>query len=428
MKFMPAKVVVGLQWGDEGKGKIIDYLAKQVDWVVRFQGGTNAGHTVVVGNEKYKHHLIPSGALQGKRLVIGNGMVIDPKRLIEEIGELKGRGKEIKLIISDRVSVVMPYHRLLEEAEEQYRGEGKIGTTRQGIGPCYSDKVARHGIKFSDLIDSQTFLEKLKSILPIKQKILEAYCFVSPLDLNKIYKEFVAYGEKLKPLVKDTSLILNQALDRNESVLLEGAQGTYLDIDFGTYPYTTSSSTCTGGACIGSGIGPRRIGEIIGVAKAYTTRVGKGPFPTELQDEVGEHLARKGKEFGTTTGRKRRCGWLDLVMIKDACRINSVTSLALTKLDVLSTLKEIKICTAYQEGNRTIHNFPANLKKLEQMKPIYKTFNGWNHLPNKFDEFPEEAKRYLSFIEKELKIPMELVSIGPERNQTIFFKKLGIHT
>jgi adenylosuccinate synthase len=418
---MPATVIVGLQWGDEGKGKIIDYLAKEADWVVRFQGGTNAGHTVVVGNEKYKHHLIPSGVLQGKRLVIGNGMVVDPKRLIEEINELKEKGKEIRLIVSDRASIVMPYHRMLEEAEEQYRGEAKIGTTRQGIGPSYSDKIARYGIKFLDLIDPQTLFEKLKSILPIKQKILEAYGSDLVLKLDEIYKEFVSYGEKLKPLVKNTSVILNEALDRMEKVLLEGAQGTYLDVDFGTYPYTTSSNTCSGGACVGSGIGPRRMGEIIGVAKAYTTRVGKGPFPTELEDEVGEYLVRKGKEIGTTTGRKRRCGWLDLVMIKDACRLNSVTSLALTKLDVLSGLREIKVCTAYKDGNKIINNFPASLRELERAKPIYETFKGWNLLPNKFNVFPREAKAYLSFIEKEVNIPLKLVSIGPERSQTISF-------
>jgi len=424
MVFMEATVVVGLQWGDEGKGKIIDYLSKGADWVARFQGGTNAGHTVIVGNEKYKHHLIPSGALHGKRLVVGNGMVVDPKRLIAEIAELKEKGVKVNLTISERASVVMPYHRMIEDAEEQHRGGAKIGTTKQGIGPCYSDKIARYGIKFSDLIDPQTLLERLKFIVPIKQKSLEAYGSTFVIDLNEIYKEFATYGEKLKPMVANTSVMLNEALDKNESVLLEGAQGTYLDIDFGTYPYTTSSNTCSGNACIGSGVGPKRIGKIIGITKAYTTRVGKGPFPTELHDEVGEHLVQKGKEFGTTTGRRRRCGWLDLVMIKDACRLSSVTSFVLTKLDVLTGLKEIKICTKYFDGNKTVNHFPASLKQLERVRPAYKTFKGWGYLSKKYEEFPEEAKMYLSFIQKELSIPTELLSIGPGREQTVVLKGL----
>jgi adenylosuccinate synthase len=416
---MTASIIVGLQFGDEGKGKIIDYIASNAQWVVRFQGGTNAGHTVIVNGKQFKHHLIPSGALQKKKLVLGNGMVIDPKRLLEEIDELKREGIPVKLNISEKASVVMPYHREIEAAEEKFRGESKIGTTKQGIGPCYADKIARHGIKICDLIDPEVLKEKIESIVFLKQKILEAYGWEKKIDPDKIFEEFSNYGKKLKPYVKNTSLLLNRALDKGEKVILEGAQGTFLDVDFGTYPFVTSSNTCSGSACTGTGIGPTRIKKVVGITKAYSTRVGSGPFPSELRDEHGEYLAEHGNEFGTTTGRKRRCGWLDLVMLREAKRINGIDSLVVTKLDVLTGMKKIKICTGYEIDGEEKEDFPSNLKDLERAEPVYETFEDWDRLDKNYSSFPRAAKEYVVFIEEQLGVPIEIISIGPERSQTI---------
>ncbi|PKK86180.1 MAG: adenylosuccinate synthase [Thermoplasmata archaeon HGW-Thermoplasmata-1] len=419
-----AKVIVGTQWGDEGKGKVTDFYSADVDYVVRFQGGNNAGHTIIVGDDVYKLHLIPSGVVAGKTGIIGNGVVVDPKVLIEEIAGLEKSGKEVKLIISDRASVIMPYHRLLDGAEERYLGGKKIGTTGRGIGPCYSDKIARRGIKFCDLLNPKELREKLETILPIKQALLKVYGMDETLDVDAIYEEYKGYGERFAQFVTDVSVMLNDALDKGEGVMLEGAQGTMLDVDFGTYPYTTSSHIISGGACIGAGIGPQRIGDVIGITKAYTTRVGEGPFPTELFDGNGDHLGTKGHEFGTTTGRKRRCGWLDLVVVRHSCRLSGITGLAITKLDVLDGLEELKVCVAYECDGERLEHFPASLDKLARCRPVYETFKGWEKLPSDLLErgwnaLPKEARDYLGFIANNTGVPLSMVSVGPKRSQTL---------
>lgn len=419
---MTVTVVIGTQWGDEGKGKVVDYFSKDAKYVVRFQGGNNAGHTIKVDKEVYKLHLIPSGAIQGKIGIIGNGVVIDPDILIKEVNELKERGITPNLLISNRANIIMPYHKILDGAEEQYLGNKKIGTTKRGIGPCYSDKVSRKGIRAIDLINKKNLENLLDDILPIKQKIIDIYGLNTNLDKNQILEQYCKYGEILKPFISNTHLILNESIKKKENILLEGAQGTMLDVDFGTYPYTTSSHVIAGGSTIGLGIGPRNIGEIIGIVKAYTTRVGEGPLPTELFDKVGNHLQDKGHEFGTTTSRPRRCGWLDLVVLKHSCTISGVTKLAITKLDVLNGLKEIKICNKYKLNNTKIDYFPANITDVRRCEPIYQTFNGWDNIDkdsSKFSDLPIQAQDYLNFIEKELETPVKLVSIGPGRKETI---------
>lgn len=420
---MTVTLVIGTQWGDEGKGKVVDYYSKDVEYVVRFQGGNNAGHTIKVGEEVYKLHLIPSGAIQGKIGVIGNGVVIDPEILLKEIDELTRRGKTPKLLISDRANIIMPYHKILDGAEEQYLGDKKIGTTKRGIGPCYSDKVARNGIRTIDLIRKETLQRLLDRILPIKQKIFDVYNINIVLDANEILETYHAYGLQLKEYIITTHLELNNIVQKKKNILLEGAQGTMLDVDYGTYPYTTSSSTIAGGAATGCGIGPRSIDEIIGIVKAYTTRVGEGPMPTELLDKTGQHLQQVGHEVGTTTSRPRRCGWLDLVVVKHACILSGVTKLAITKLDVLNGLSQIYICNQYtnSEGKR-IDYFPADIEEVQVCKPVYKDFKGWEAIdPNTktFEELPKEAQTYLRFIEKEVGVPINLVSIGPGRTETI---------
>ncbi|RLF36631.1 MAG: adenylosuccinate synthase [Thermoplasmata archaeon] len=419
---MTVNLVIGTQWGDEGKGKIVDYFAKDVDYVVRFQGGNNAGHTIKVGNRVYKLHIIPSGVLQGKTGVIGNGVVIDPEVLINEINNLRKHGIKPRLLISDRANIIMPYHKILDGAEEQSLGDRKIGTTKRGIGPCYSDKIARRGIRAIDLIKREILSKKLGLILPLKQRILDAYEIDIKLDKKEILEKYSNLGEQLKKFITSTHIILNKAIKMGKNILLEGAQGTMLDIDYGTYPYTTSSHTIAGGSSIGTGIGPQNIDNIIGVMKAYTTRVGEGPMPTELSNKEGEHLKQKGYEFGTTTSRPRRCGWLDLVVVKHACTISGINKLAVTKLDVLNGLKKIKICTHYLLNNKKIDYFPASLEELEKCKPVYREFNGWNKIDKNLDSFsdlPDEAQKYLGFIEKEIGIPIKIVSIGPERKETI---------
>ncbi|KAA0007956.1 MAG: adenylosuccinate synthase [Thermoplasmata archaeon] len=419
---MTVTVILGTQWGDEGKGKVVDYYAKNADYVVRFQGGNNAGHTIKVGEEVYKLHITPSGVIQGKTGVIGNGVVVDLEVLLKEIDMLREREKEPKLLISDRANVIMPYHKLLDGAEEKYLKDKKIGTTKRGIGPCYSDKVARRGIRIIDLLNEEILRKKLEIILPIKQKLLEIYNIKGNLDINEITKTYVEYGEKIKPFVTNVSVELNDAIKKGKNILLEGAQGTMLDVDMGTYPYTTSSHTIAGGAGIGSGIGPKQINEIIGVVKAYTTRVGEGPLPTELKDEIGEHLQKKGGEIGTTTGRARRCGWLDLVVVKHACIVSGITKLAVTKLDVLDGLKTLKVCTAYKCDDKTYTTFPAQTEMLDNCNPVFAELDGWDNIDKDaktFEDLPENAKKYLQFIEKETGVKITLVSIGAERDKTI---------
>jgi adenylosuccinate synthase len=419
---MTVNLVIGTQWGDEGKGKVVDYYAKDADYVVRFQGGANAGHTIKVDDEIYKLHLTPSGVIQGKTAIIANGVVIDPELLLLEIEDLTKRGKKPKLLISDRANIIMPYHKILDGAEEQFLGDKKIGTTKRGIGPCYSDKIARHGIRAVDLLDKETLSKKLDTIVAIKQKILDAYKIEINLNKNEILETYLNYGKRLKDFITTTHIELNKAIKSGKNILLEGAQGTMLDVDYGTYPYTTSSHTIAGGSTIGTGIGPHCINDIIGIVKAYTTRVGEGPLPTELFDKTGEHLQQKGHEFGTTTNRPRRCGWLDLVVVKHSCIISGITKIAITKLDVLDGLKTIKICTKYNLNGKEIDYFPANINHVEKCKPVYKEFKGWDKINRNaltFSDLSKEAINYLKFIEKELETPIALISIGPGRNETI---------
>jgi adenylosuccinate synthase len=419
---MVVTLVIGTQWGDEGKGKVVDYYSKDADYVVRFQGGANAGHTIKVGEEVYKLHITPSGVIQGKIGIIGNGVVIDPEILLKEIDELTQRGILLKLLISDRANIIMPYHKMLDGAEEQYLGEKKIGTTKRGIGPCYSDKMARNGIRAIDLTDKETLRKLLHRILPLKQKIIDIYEMNVKLDENEILETYSRYGDRLKDYVTSTHIELNNAMQKKKQILLEGAQGTMLDVDFGTYPYTTSSHTIAGGSTIGAGIGPRTIDEIIGIIKAYTTRVGEGPLPTELLDKTGQHLQQVGHEYGTTTSRPRRCGWLDLNVVKHSCMISGITKLAITKLDVLNGLSQVYICTQYQLEGKRIDYLPANIEVVTACKPVYKEFKGWETIdPNikTFEELPKEAQIYLKFIERDVGVPIKLVSIGPGRTETI---------
>ena len=419
---MTVNLVIGLQWGDEGKGKVVDYYSKDVDYVVRFYGGANAGHTIKVGNEIYKLHLTPSGVIQGKIGVIGNGVVIDPEKLIDELNELKKRGIKPKLMISDRANIIMPYHKILDGAEEKFLGSKKIGTTGRGIGPCYSDKIARNGIRAIDLTNKELLSKKLDVIIPIKQRIFRAYEINEKLDKKTILEKYIGYGNQLKQYITQTHIELNKAIKSKKNILLEGAQGTMLDVDFGTYPFTTSSNTIAGGSSIGAGIGPKHINDIIGIVKAYTTRVGEGPMPTELFDSTGKHLQQVGHEFGTTTSRPRRCGWLDFVVVKHSCMLSGVTKLAITKLDVLNGLEKIKICTKYMLDGKEIDYFPANIEDVKKCKPVYKELKAWSKIKTNsksLSDLPAETQNYLKYIEKETKIPISLVSIGPGRTETI---------
>ena len=419
---MTVALIIGTQWGDEGKGKVVDYFSKNADYVVRFQGGNNAGHTIKVGEEVYKLHITPSGVIQGKTGVIGNGVVIDPEILIGEIENLTKRGIKPKLLISDRANIIMPYHKILDGAEEQLLGDKKIGTTKRGIGPCYSDKVSRNGIRAVDLTDKKTLNSLLERIIPVKQKIIDTYGIYHTINKEKILDVYSNYGQRLKDFITTTHIELNKAIQNGKDIIFEGAQGTMLDVDYGTYPYTTSSHTIAGGCSIGSGISPHHIKKIIGIIKAYTTRVGEGPLPTELIDKTGKYLQQKGHEFGTTTSRPRRCGWLDVVVLQHSTMISGVTQLAITKLDVLNGLKQVKICTHYQLNNKKIDFFPANIEDVQKCKPIYKEFKGWNIIDKnalKLSDLPEEAQKYLKFIEKELQIPIAIISIGPGRKETI---------
>lgn len=426
---MPTKVVTGAQWGDEGKGKITDFLAEKADVVVRYQGGNNAGHTVEVDDKKYKLHLIPSGILYDNALcLIGNGVVIDPEALIEEMDYLKNKGIKInpkKLLISDRAHLIMPYHKVIDSVCEKSRGKGDIGTTGKGIGPCYTDKHERSGIRVCDLMHEDVFKEKLKQNIEIKNKIIKEVYGGQELNFEEVYEKYMGYRDKIKDYVADTTVVLYDEIKSGKKVLFEGAQGMLLDIDFGTYPYVTSSHPIAGGVCTGAGIGPTMIDGAVGVCKAYTTRVGKGPFPTELLDEMGDTIREKGFEYGTTTGRARRCGWLDLIILKFAARISGLTELAITKLDTLAGIDKVKVCTGYEFEGKVIDYFPASLEDLALCKPVYEEFDGWDDSVQNartYNELPETAKAYLRRIEEFTGVKISIVSVGPGRDQTIVIK------
>ncbi|NIT14419.1 MAG: adenylosuccinate synthase [Candidatus Dadabacteria bacterium] len=423
---MPNIVVIGTQWGDEGKGRIVDILSEQVDIVARYQGGNNAGHTIVVDGKTIVLHHIPSGILrQGKISVIGNGVVIDPKILLEEIQGLQSSGYEVSpqnFKISDRTHVIMPYHKLKDKANESRMGDNKIGTTGRGIGPVYEDKVARRGIKVSDLLYPEHFEKRLKNILNQKNLYIEKVLEAEPLDFDAVFAEYIGYGEKLRPYITDTSLMLYELVKQDKSILFEGAQGVLLDVDFGTYPYVTSSNAGAGGVCAGTGISPKMIDHIVGISKAYTTRVGEGPFPTEITDGYGQVLRDAGNEFGATTGRPRRCGWFDAVAVSYSVRINGISTLILTKLDVLSGLETIKICTGYKYKDEILKHFPSNLNVLTNCTPIYEEVPGWkSDLSDISDpnDLPENLRGYLNKLEDLLETPISLVSIGPSREEFI---------
>jgi adenylosuccinate synthase len=421
--------IIGAQWGDEGKGKIVDLFTEDADIVVRYQGGNNAGHTLVVDGEKTVLHLVPSGALHPNKLcVIGNGVVVDPEILIEEIRELKAHGhlqSDEQLRISEQAHVIMPYHKAIDLARERLRGKGKIGTTGRGIGPAYEDKVARVGIRFIDLLEEDTLRDKLERNIEEKNFYLKAILNEKALDFAAIHQSYSDYREKLKAFVTNTGVLLDREIRAGKRVLFEGAQGTLLDVDHGTYPYVTSSSTIAGGACSGSGVGPQHIQQVIGISKAYTTRVGSGPFPTELDGPEGDTLRREGAEFGATTGRSRRCGWFDAVGIRHAVRMNGMTGIALTKLDVLTGFKKIPICTAYRYQGQRIDEFPASAKVMQHAVPVYEEMDGWDdpldHVRN-FTDLPPSAQRYVRRIESIVGTEIILVSVGPGREQTILLK------
>ena len=423
---MSAFIVLGAQWGDEGKGKMTDYLAEDADVVVRFQGGNNAGHTVEVGERQYKLHLIPSGILYDDKVnVIGNGVVVDPQALFEEISYLEGLGAKItpeKLIISDRAHLIMPYHKVLDRLKEKARGKNDIGTTGKGIGPCYTDKFERCGIRVCDLLHEEVFEEKLRENVKMKNDMITKVLGGEALDVEKILADYKEYAKKLRPFVKDTSVEVFDAIKSDKNVLFEGAQGMLLDIDYGTYPYVTSSNTTSGGVCNGTGVGPTLITNAIGIAKAYTTRVGKGPFPTELLDETGDWIREKGHEYGVTTGRSRRCGWLDLVILKTTARVCGLTSLAVTKIDTLAGLEKLKVCVGYKFEDKVIDYFPASLEDLAKCEPIFEEFDGWGDEvadARSYDELPENAKKYLKKIEEFTQTRIAYVSVGPKRDQTM---------
>ncbi|MBC7333633.1 MAG: adenylosuccinate synthase [Actinobacteria bacterium] len=421
---MPGIVVVGTQWGDEGKGRITDLLASQADMVVRYQGGDNAGHTVVLDGVKFKLHLIPSGILYPNVMcVIANGVVINPEVLIEELTNLENKGVSTKnLRISCNAHLVMPYHIVLDKAGEYRLGKSKIGTTHKGIGPAYADKAARSGIRTQDLLDLKIFRTKLEEILKFKNAVIEKVYELEPLDLEVIFNKYKDYADIIGKYIVDTSFLINKSLDENKRVLFEGAQGTLLDIDHGTYPYVTSSSTISGGVCVGAGVGPGRLDEVIGVAKAYTTRVGSGPFPTEEVSKIGDYLREKGFEYGTTTGRPRRCGWFDSVILRYSAMINSLDSIAITKLDVLSGLDSIKICVGYKYKDHVFYDLPPHQSIIHKCEPIYQELKGWNRdisSLKSFKDLPEETQNYINRIEELVKVPVSMISVGAERSQII---------
>ncbi|MBN1291123.1 MAG: adenylosuccinate synthase [Candidatus Latescibacteria bacterium] len=422
---MSVKVVVGSQWGDEAKAKIVDYLAVDADYVVRFQGGANAGHTVIVNGNEFIFHLIPAGIMYPNKIcIIGNGVVLDPSALLNEIEELKNRGIDVdgRLFISQKTHLVMPYHKLLDQAGEKHKGKNSIGTTGRGIGPAYRDKAARVGIRIVDLLNRDVFVSKLEQNILESNEILTKIYGYEPLEVNKVVDAYLEFDRKIDPYVKDISIMLNDAVREGKNILFEGAQGALLDIDHGTYPFVTSSNTIAGAACIGTGIGPTHIDEVIGVMKAYTTRVGNGPFPTEFDDEMAKIIRDMGGEYGATTGRPRRCGWFDGVIGNYSALINGLSSLAITKLDVLDTLPEIKLCTGYRYKNKVLHTFPVDSEVLENVETIYESHPGWQEKTThirKYKDLPVNARSYLERISELVKTPMKYVSVGSDREQTI---------
>lgn len=426
---MSTVVISGAQWGDEGKGKIVDYLAAQADTVVRFQGGSNAGHTVTVGGEEYKLRLLPSGILyKGTTCVIGNGVVVDPQCLLEEIDNMQKRGVDTSNIkISNRAHVVMPWHKLIDALGEELRGANKIGTTKRGIGPCYIDKADRIGIRVCDLIDRDEFAAKVQSVLSVKNLLLQKVFNHAPLNADEIISEYNAYADKLRPFVCDTISLLNAQVDAGKKILFEGAQATMLDIDYGTYPFVTSSHPISGGVGIGAGVAPKKIDTVVGVVKAYCTRVGEGPFPTEQLNEIGDKLREAGHEFGTVTGRPRRTGWLDACVVKYAGKLSGTDYMAVTRLDILDSFDEIKMCTAYKINGELIDEIPASLKVLAQVEPVYETFAGWKTDISKirrYEDLPVNARKYLERMAEVTGIALGIVSVGPNRDQTIVLKNI----
>lgn len=421
---MSTVVIMGSQWGDEGKGKIVDYLAEQADGVVRYQGGSNAGHTVVVNDVSYKLQLLPSGILYpGKLCIVGNGVVIDPGHIIKEIQGMQEKGIDTSALrISDRAHVVFPWHVAQDELEEEAKGDDKIGTTKRGIGPCYMDKNARIGIRICDLMDAEDFPKTLKRVLGMKNRYLKESYDHPGFQYEVVLKDYQGYADFLRSYVTDTSEELNDAIDAGKRIVFEGAQATLLDLDHGTYPYVTSSHPIAGGACIGAGVGPKKINKVVGVVKAYTTRVGAGPFPTELLDETGDYIRKEGHEFGTVTGRPRRCGWLDAMVVRYAGRVSGMDYLAITRLDILDKLPKIQMCVGYQTAGKAIKGMPASLKGLAAVEPIYEEFEGWQtstcHIRN-YEDLPQQAKTYLNRLSEVAGVPVGIVSVGPGREQTM---------
>jgi adenylosuccinate synthase len=426
---MTSVIIIGAQWGDEGKGKIVDLLAEQVNCVVRFQGGNNAGHTLVVGGRKFILHLIPSGILHpGRMCLIGNGVVIDPAVLLKEMDSLNGAGLSVtpqNLMISRYAHVIMPYHQALDLAREARKGEAKIGTTGRGIGPCYEDRAGRSGIRVHDLFDEDAFRHKLAVNLEEKNFMLERFYGTKPLAAEPIIEQYLAYGKRLQPFAGNVSQYVDRSLNEGRGVLFEGAQGSHLDIDHGTYPFVTSSNTVAGNACCGAGVGPTRIQAVLGVIKAYTTRVGGGPFPTELLDDTGEIIRERGGEFGSTTGRPRRCGWMDMMVVRASVRLNGLAALVVTKLDVLSGIPTLKIAVGYQSGDQRPEIMPNELQFLEECQPVYEEFPGWDEdlrAVRRFDDLPKNAQKYLQAVEDMAGVPLSIVSVGPGRDENIILQ------
>ncbi len=426
---MPGLAIIGSQWGDEGKGKITDYLDERADMIVRFQGGNNAGHTIIVDGKTFKLHGLPSGVVRpGKLAVIGNGVVVNLEELQEEIDQVLAAGGSIDgLRISDRAHLIMNYHKKLDGAEEKYRGKNVVGTTKKGIGPAYQDKIARIGFRAGDLLEEDVLRDKIQFILPYKKDVLDLMgaepCQCTP---ESLFEKMKGWGDSIGKYICDTSVLINDALDEGGNVIFEGAQGAMLDIDHGTYPYVTSSATCGGGVCTGSGVAPNRIDRVLGVVKAYTTRVGEGPFVTELNEKEEKELQARGGEFGVTTGRGRRCGWLDLVVVEHAKRMCGFTSLVMTKIDVLNDMAEIPVCVAYEIDGTEVKHFPASIAKLNRAKPVYETLKGWKGwdsteelVKGGYDNLPGEMREYIEFTERYLKTPVDIVSVGPDRDETI---------
>lgn len=430
---MPSLAIIGAQWGDEGKGKITDYLDKTADLIVRFQGGNNAGHTIKVGDTVFKLHGLPSGVVRkGKLAVIGNGTVVNMDELLEEMEQVSKAGGSLEgLRISDRAHLIIPLHKKLDGAEEKYRGNKVVGTTKKGIGPAYQDKVARLGIRVGDLLEDKTLRDKADFFLPYKKDLLNMLdAEPCNCDTDMLYNKLKGWSEKVSMYICDTSVLINESLDEGKKVLFEGAQGAMLDIDHGTYPYVTSSSTCAGGICTGAGVAPNRIDKVVGCLKAYTTRVGEGPFATELKGKEAEELQKKGGEFGVTTGRGRRCGWLDLVVAEHASRLCGFSSWAITKLDVLNDYAKLPVCVAYKIDGKETKYFPASITKQERAVPVYKVMKGWKSwndtesvVKGGYDSLPKEMRAYIQFIEKETKLPADIISVGPDRKETIDRKK-----